>query len=316
MVSLSITSTTGFSAARAVAPVGADSVGLSRIPAKLSAEALLALRRAAVPSGSRFLGLGVASLDQALSGGLACGAIHEIGPAVALHAGAAAGFATTLAALALGQGMGWALWIESDFAAAEGGTPYGPGLDLLGLPMERLIVLRVARQRDALWAMEEALKCRAASVVVAEIESASGNDPATRRLALAAGQGGGLGLILREASPARPSLAATRWEVAAVRSEPDGFGGLGPMTFSLSLVKNRHGRTGRWHLSWNHHERAFVERAVTAAALSLPVAAAARDGSAGAGGGTGDRDSRWAAPPRSVRACLAARNWGPLSSCG
>jgi hypothetical protein len=103
--------------------------------------------------------------------------------------GGGAGFAAALAALALGRHgrqprqarlgrlgrlgrqapQGWAVWIEPDFAAAEAGAPYGPGLDLLGLPMERLVILRVARQREALWAMEEALKCRAVSAVVAEI---------------------------------------------------------------------------------------------------------------------------------------------------
>jgi protein ImuA len=263
-------------------------------------EVLLALRRAvgAGPPGNRFISLGVASLDHALAGGLACGAVHEIGPASPLHSGAAgtaAGFAAALTALALGrQGreprqarlrqqprqarQGWAMWIEPDFAAAEAGALYGPGLDLLGLPMERLVILRVARQREALWAMEEALKCRAISVVVAEIEES--NLTATRRLALAAGEGGGLGLILRNSpSPGTPSTAATRWEVASAPSERDRFGGLGPMNLVLSLVKNRRGRTGQWRLSWNHHERAFNERAFGAAALPLPVAAAARNGS-------------------------------------
>jgi protein ImuA len=158
--------------------------------------------------------------------------------------------------------------------------------------MERLVILRVARQREALWAMEEALKCRAVSAVVAEIEES--DLTATRRLALAAGEGGGLGLILRNTlSPGTPSTAATRWEVASAPSERDGFGGLGPMNFALSLVKNRRGRTGQWRLSWNHHERAFNERAVVAAALPLPVAAAARDGSAGGRQRTG-QGSRFA----------------------
>ena len=169
--------------------------------------------------------------------------------------------------------MQGAVWIQPDFAAAEAGFLYGPGLDLIGLPMERLVVLRVPRPRDALWAMEEALKCRAVGAVVAELAGEEADLTAMRRLALAAREGGGLGLILHQDGPSQPSTAMTRWEVASAHSARDSFGGLGPTTFALSLVKNRRGRIGQWRLSWDHHERAF------AAALSIPLAPAACDGS-------------------------------------
>ena len=241
--------------------------------------------------GCGAIGFGIAALDQALAGGLARGTLHEIGPAAARQGGAAAGFAMALTVLALAErtlgGHGQALWIQPDFAATETGAPYGPGLALMGLPMGRLAILRVPRPRDALWAMEEALKCRAVAAVVAELASREADLTATRRLAIAAREGGGLGLILHpDAAPGGasdgtstellgrpPSTATTRWEVASARSEADRFGGLGPPTFVLSLVKNRRGRTGQWRLSWDHHACAF------ATPLSLPVAAAARDGS-------------------------------------
>ncbi len=227
----------------------------------------------------RLISFGIASLDQALAGGLVCGALHEVGPAAPLHGGVAAGFTLALASLAL-KGGKQAVWIQPDFLVTEAGAPYGPGLDLMGLPMERLVILRVPRSRDALWAMEETLKCRAAGAVVAELDGEEADLTATRRLALAAREGGGLGLILhsslasdRQPFCAQPSTATTRWEVASARGARDRFGGLGPTTFALSLVKNRRGRTGQWHLSWDHHECVF------AASLFLPVAPAARDGS-------------------------------------
>jgi protein ImuA len=257
-------------------------------------ETLHALRRtvadltASLPGeDGRCVSLGVTALDAALAGGLACGTLHEIGPAASLHGGAAAGFTMALIARALRSGGGQAVWIQPDFTAAEQGALYGPGLDLMGLPMERLVILRVPRPRDALWAMEEALKCRAAGAVVAELASEEADLTATRRLALAAREGGGLGLVLSPSSASGggmgggssqplcspPSTATTRWEVASARGERDRFGGLGPTTFALSLVKNRRGRTGQWRLSWDHHACAF------ATSLSLPVAPAARDGS-------------------------------------
>src|SRR6202049_3899623 len=94
--------------------------------------------------------------------GLALLRIGEVAEfAVSRDGGAATGFATALAELALREGR-QAVWIRSDFAAAEAGELYGPGLALMGLSLRRLIVLRVPRPRDALWAMEEALQCRAA----------------------------------------------------------------------------------------------------------------------------------------------------------
>jgi protein ImuA len=210
--------------------------------------------------------LGVAAVDAALGGGLACGTLHELS-ATPLHLGAAAGFALALAALA--REPGETLWIATDFLGLETGSLYGPGLDQFGLSVERLLIARAARPVDALFAMEEALKCRALATVVAEC----GDVPdltATRRLTLAARHGGALGLLLRHKESNAPSAAHTRWRIAAAPSRPDEFGGLGPTAFSLSLIRNRRGPCGAWTLAWDHHEHAF-------SALSLGVAEAARD---------------------------------------
>src|SRR5262249_55729463 len=72
----------------------------------------------------RGLVLGLPGIDHVLGGGLARGAIHEIVPTAALHLGAATGFTLALAMLAGTQRS--AVWIQTDFAAAEVGAPYGP----------------------------------------------------------------------------------------------------------------------------------------------------------------------------------------------
>jgi len=235
-------------------------------------EQLSRLRRAiakseALPEETRSLALGVPAIDAALGGGLPGAALHELS-ATPLHLGAAAGFALALATLAQ-ERTRETLWIATDFGNLETGTLYGPGLDQFGLPADRLLIARVARPVDALFAMEEALKCRALSAVIAEL----GDAPdliATRRLSLAAKDHGGLGLILRHTSSDAPSAARTRWQVAAAPSAPDEFGGLGRTAFSLELIRNRRGPCGTWTLTWDHHERVF-------AALSLGVAEADRD---------------------------------------
>ena len=85
------------------------------------------------------LPLGLPPVDAALGGGLACAALHEVAPAAPAQFGTAAGFALAVAALRTAGG-GAALFIQTDFAALEAGTLYGPGFDCLGLPMERVVV--------------------------------------------------------------------------------------------------------------------------------------------------------------------------------
>jgi len=221
----------------------------------------------ALPEEVRPLALGLAEIDAALGGGLSRAALHEVN-ATSFHLGAAAGFVLTLAALASEKAK-QTLWIATDFGMLETGALYGPGIDHIGLESERLLVVRVARPIDALFAAEEALKCRALSAVVAEL-SGEADLTATRRLTLAAREGGAVGLLLRHKLSDAPSAAFTRWQVAAAPSVPDEFGGLGPTTFHLSLTRNRRGPCGAWTLSWNHHERIF-------SALSVGVAAAPVD---------------------------------------
>jgi protein ImuA len=219
------------------------------------------------------LALGLPAADAALGGGLARAALHELAPAAPAQLGAAAGFAMALAALATAGGR-TALVIQTDFGALEAGAFYGPGLDALGLPMQRLIVLRVPRPIDVLWACEEALKSRGVAIVLAELPEAgtAADLTVTQRLSLAARAGGGLGLLLRHRPSPLATAATTRWQVAAAPSTPDRYGGLGRTTFDLSLNRNKRGRCGRFLVSWDHHARTFLP------ALSVGVAAAAVDG--------------------------------------
>jgi protein ImuA len=240
------------------------------------------------PEISGALPFQISPLDVMLGGGLALGALHEIAPASPVHYGAAAGFALALASRARTCHGGDVVWVETPFAAAEAGRPYGPGLAAFGLPMERFVLVRAPRPRDILWATEEALACRGTAAVIATLTQDSAVDlTASRRLALAARAHGGLGLLLQPRPAPQPSAAETRWTIAAAASRPDAFGGLGRTAFTLSLVKNRRGPCGRWTIAWDHHERSFFDpalsRAVAAATSDRPDRAqriASRDGAA------------------------------------
>src|SRR6516225_8542389 len=243
------------------------------------------------------LALGHPGIDGALGGGLSAGALHEVAAAREAETAAASGFALALAArmtswqgaTAIGNSCDararnderavsvtsgrHVLWIAEDLSLAENGAPYGPGLDGIGIAPERLITVAAARERDVLWAMEEALRCRAVGMVIGEMRPRDIDQVATRRLALAAAAGNALGLILRTAPDDGPSAAATRWIVDAAPSLNAERGhGVGPARLLARLVRNRRGHLGAWIVEWNSVEQRFE-----LATHSEPVAGSAFD---------------------------------------
>ena len=222
-------------------------------------------------SGSCPLPFGVSEIDRVLGGGLAPASLHEIAASTWRDLGAANGFAFALAARASGRRE--TLWIQTDFTALESGNLYGPGREAFGLSSS-LIILKVPRPLDALWAMEEALKCRGLSSVICELpdDGAITDLTATQRLTLAAREGGAFGFLLRHRSSHLTSTAETRWEISAAPSAPDRFGGLGHTTFIAALMKNRRGPEAQWTIVWDHHERSFstLSRSVAQAAFDRP----------------------------------------------
>ena len=147
-------------------------------------------------------------------------------------------------------------------ALAESGAPYGPGLDAFGLAPERLLTVAAARPRDLLWAMEEALRCRAVGAVIGELRHGEIDMVALRRLSLAAAESGALALLLRAAPADEASTAATRWIVGAAPNA----------CFAIELVRNRRGPLGSWILEWSDSDERFL-----LATHAQPVAAPALD---------------------------------------
>jgi protein ImuA len=188
--------------------------------------------------------------------GLVRGTLHEIAAACESDMAAAAGFALALAARCTKPRA--IFWVSEDMACAESGALYGPGLDDLALAPERLIVVKTARCRDVLWAMEEALRCRAVGAAIGEVRGAHrGIDlTASRRLSLAANHSGSLALLLRPTPGTEPSAAATRWIVGAAPSAAK-LHAPGPPRVQVRLARNRYGRPGSWLLEWNSDKHCF-----------------------------------------------------------
>jgi protein ImuA len=150
------------------------------------------------------------------------------------------------------------IWIAEDLSLVENGALYGPALDGIGIAPERLITVAAAHTREVLWAMEEALRCRAVGMVIGEMRPRGIDQVATRRLALAAAAGSALGLILYTAPDDAPSAAVTRWVIGAASSPNAERGhGIGPPRLLARLVRNRRGPLGTWIVEWNSVEQRF-----------------------------------------------------------
>jgi protein ImuA len=215
------------------------------------------------------------SLDQALNGGLARGALHEILPASPGDIGAASGFVLALASRFAIDRTAPIIWIGEDFAARENGALHGPGMALHGVDPEKLILIHAASTKDALWGLEEALKCQAPAVVVGEIWSLAKTYDltASRRLVLAAQKSGTPCLLfapgLAGLAEALSSSADTRFEIRAGPSpKVMSAGGRLPLpglaAWSVRIAKARASPTG-------------VDRALFRPVLWDPIEASFRD---------------------------------------
>ncbi len=165
------------------------------------------------------------------------------------------------------------VWIAEDMALIESGAPYGPGLDQFGLAPEQLLTVGVAHRRDLLWAMEEALRCRAVHAVIGELRHGALDAVAVRRLSLAATNSGALALLLRSAPATDASTAATRWIVGAAPSLPCPGGGgeeENRPRFATHLIRNRRGPRGSWILQWSDIDERFV-LATPAQPVAMPA---------------------------------------------
>jgi protein ImuA len=207
--------------------------------------------------GRHALSFGVGEIDRVLGGGLASSSMHEIAARTWRDLGAASGFALALAARVPDRRE--TLWIQTGFSALESGKLYSPGIEMFGLPPCALLILNVPRPLDALWAMEEALRCRALSSVICELpdDGVLSDLTTTQRLTIAARECGLFGFLLRHRSSPLTSSTETRWTISAASSVPDRFGELGRTAFNASLIKNRRGPDAQWTIVWDHHEHTF-----------------------------------------------------------
>ena len=179
------------------------------------------------------------------------GAVHEFISNAKADAAATNGFMAGLISKLMKKGT--AVWVSSKR------TLFPPALKIFGVEPERIIFIDLWRQKDVLWAIEEALKCDAVSAVIGELSELSFTE--SRRLQLAVEQSRVTGFIHRY-SPRSENITAcvSRWKIKPLASDMSGMPGMGFPRWNVQLLKVRNGKPGLWQIEWSAGEFKHITR--------------------------------------------------------
>ena len=170
------------------------------------------------------------------------GAVHEFISHAKEEAAATNGFMAGLVSQLVKNGT--TVWVSSKR------TIFPPALSVFGIEPERIIFIDLWRQKDVLWAIEEALKCDAVSAVIGELSELSFTE--SRRLQLAVEQSRVTGFIHRY-NPRTENVTAcvSRWKIKPIASDTNGIPGTGFPRWNVQLLKVRNGKPGSWQIEWS-----------------------------------------------------------------
>ncbi len=140
------------------------------------------------------------------------------------------------------------LWIQDRMAIRETGRVHPPGL-----PGQNLIHVETRDARDALWAMEEGVRCACLSAVIGELwgDPRALDFTATRRLAVAAERSGTPCWLVRLNGTANLSGARMRWRLASAPALANELDPRAPglAAWDAELFRARGHPPGQWSIA-------------------------------------------------------------------
>ena len=170
------------------------------------------------------------------------GAIHEFIVSSVDEAAPACGFIAGILS-SLPRDTGVLLWISASR------TLFPPAIKFFGIEPEKIIFIDLQKDKEVLWAAEEALKCEGLTAVIAELKDL--NFTVSRRLQLAVESSGVTGFILHQSKSYATTACITRWRITPAASQLNGeMPGVGCPRWKVELLKVRNGKTGSWNIEW------------------------------------------------------------------
>lgn len=178
------------------------------------------------------------------------GTIHEFIALKQEHSASCDGFIGGLLAVLMKNGAP-CVWVSTSRKL------FPVSLSHFNVKPERIFFVDVNTEKELLWIVEEALKCKGLCAVVAEVDNLDLS--ASRRLQLACEKSGVTGLFVRKNPQKKTSTIATaRWLISPAPSDnEDDLPGIGFPRWNIELLKIRNGSPGKWTLEWMADE--FIE---------------------------------------------------------
>ncbi len=206
-----------------------------------------------VTSADHASNLGLGAIETAFPGKVFMkGAVHELISKSTEQATCTSGFISVILGKMI-QNSGYCLWISH----VPRRSIFPNALKVFGIDPERILFVDAAKTKDALWAIEEALKCDALTAVVGEISELSFND--SRRLQLAVEKSQVTGFIHRFRPKTENAVACvSRWRITPVASAESKKPGVGFSRWHVELLKVRNGQPNNWHVQWSNKGLQYI----------------------------------------------------------
>jgi len=173
------------------------------------------------------------------------GAVHEFFCHSAEDASATSGFISCIVSSIVGK-SGASVWINASRSI------FPPALHSFGITPDKMIFIDVAKEKDRLWTIEEALKCDGLAAVIGEIQDVTFT--AGRRLQLAVEKSKVTGFLIRNNPKNIATACETRWRITSLPCENSpGLPGVGFPRWNVELLKVRNGTPGEWQVGWSRN---------------------------------------------------------------
>jgi protein ImuA len=205
------------------------------------------------------------------------GLLHEVYTDEQRNGGAILGFALAEASQLLNPERPAVLYLQLHNDAQELGLPYGAGLASFGIDPEHVVLGRMQTIADLLWAMEEAVACRAVAAVVADIggHHKALDFTASRRLSLRAASAGASIFLMRYGREREATAAKLRWNIAPALSAPTPFDARAPgaVRWLVRLEKGQVAGDGLdrgWLVEWTENGFVRIENTNSATERTVP----------------------------------------------